>query len=132
MKTPKDQPRSDLFKSERMEREEAEARTRRLTAEHEKTKKKTFEIRLGHSKRVLRIEPGKTARTFAVFAADREGDWINQGRKQSADIPESGLLGTITVHSAKKFEFDGLRVFTGAELESLAAQLVLHPQFKAS
>jgi len=129
MKTHKDQPHSDLFKSERMEREEAEARTRRLSAEHEagKTNKKGFEMRIGHTHRVLRVAPCKTPGTFALYATDL----TSYERAQMADIPEDGLLGTITVHSAKKFEFDGPDFFTGEELEGLATQLVLLPQFKA-
>jgi hypothetical protein len=46
------------------------------------------------------------------------------------DLPEDGLLGTITVYSEHHFDFEGAGALTGQDLSAIAAQIVTHPQFK--
>ena len=92
---------------------------------------KSFEIPVGQSQQLLKFEPQEKSNTFKIYAADRAEDWIDREQARSVDIPTDGLLGTITVHDAHRFDFDGVGAFTGQDLLNIAAQIVQHPQFKA-
>ena len=91
---------------------------------------KTFDLQVGQSQRLLKFEPQETANTFKIYAVDKAEDWIDYEQARSVDLPADGLLGTITVHSAHHFDFDGAGALTGQDLQSIAAQIVEHPQFK--
>ena len=91
---------------------------------------KAFEIRVGPGQESLRLEPQETKNTFKIFALDKAQDWLDRERARSVDVPDDGSLGIITVHSARHFEFNGAGAFTGQDLAAIAAQVVLHPQFK--
>ena len=90
---------------------------------------KTFEITVGQSQRLLKFEPQQKANTFKIYAVDKAEDWIDHEQSRSVDLPADGLLGTITIHGEHQFEFDGPGTFTGQDLESIAAQIIRHPQF---
>jgi hypothetical protein len=90
---------------------------------------KPFEIAVGQSQRLLKFEPQQKANTFKIYAVDKAEDWIDYEQSRSVDLPPDGLLGTITVHSERRFDFDGPGAFTGQDLESIAAQIAKHPQF---
>jgi hypothetical protein len=92
---------------------------------------KTFEIRVGQSQRLLKFEPEGKANTFKIYPVDKAEDWLDYEQSRSVDLPADGLLGTITVHNAHQFEFDGVGALTGQDLQAIAAQIVKHPQFKA-
>jgi hypothetical protein len=92
----------------------------------------TFEIPVGQSQRQLRFVPQETANTFNIYAVDKAEDWLNHAMQRSANIPEDGLLGTITVSDEGRFDFNGIGTFTGQELQSMAAQIVRHPDFRRS
>jgi hypothetical protein len=92
---------------------------------------KDFEITVGQSQRLLRFEPQEKANTFKIYAVDKAGDWIDYEQARSVDLPADGSLGTITVHNAHHFDFDGAGALTGQDLLAIAAQIVEHPQFKA-
>ena len=92
---------------------------------------KPFEIRVGQSQRLLRFEPQADKHTFKLYAVDKAEDWIDHEQARLVDVPEDGLLGTITVHSEHHFEFNGPGALTGQDLMSIAAQIVQHPQFIA-
>jgi hypothetical protein len=92
---------------------------------------KTFEIRVGQGQRLLKFEPQQEVNTFKIYAADKAEDWIEYEQSRSVDIPEDGLLGTISVHSEHNFNFEGAGALTGQDLMSIAAQIVKHPQFKS-
>jgi len=91
---------------------------------------KSFEIPVGQSQRLLTFEPQEKANTFKIYATDRAEDWIDREQARSVDIPADGLLGTITIYDAHRFDFDGVGAFTGQDLSNIAAQIVKHPQFK--
>ncbi len=88
----------------------------------------TFEIPVGQSQRLLRIEP-QAGNAFRIYAVDKAEDWLDEEMARSVDVPEDGLLGTITVKGEKDFNFDGTGAFTGQDLQSIAAQIVRHPDF---
>jgi hypothetical protein len=90
----------------------------------------TFEIPVGQSQRHLRFVPQDEPNTFKIYAVDKAEDWLDREEQRSVDLPEDGLLGVITVHDKGRFEFDGAGAFTGQDLQSIAAQIVLHPAFK--
>ncbi|WP_345955182.1 hypothetical protein [Mucilaginibacter sp. PAMB04168] len=90
----------------------------------------TFEIPVGPSQRLLKIEPQGTTNTYKIFAADRAQDWIDHEQARSVDIPDDGLLGTITVRSDRDFDFEGGGAFSGDEILGIAAQITLHPSFQ--
>jgi hypothetical protein len=92
---------------------------------------KTFEIPVGQSQRLLKFEPQEKVNTFKIYAVDRAEDWIDYEQSRSVDLPEDGLLGTITVYSEHHFDFEGVGALTGQDLSAIAAQIVKHPQFKA-
>lgn len=89
----------------------------------------TFEIPVGQSQRLLRVETTAHNRTYKIYAADKAEDWLDEEQARSVDIPADGLLGTITVKGEKEFTFDGSSAFTGQDLQSIAAQIVRHPSF---
>ncbi|HWD88946.1 MAG TPA: hypothetical protein VG367_12515 [Mucilaginibacter sp.] len=91
---------------------------------------RTFEIPVGQTQRLLRFVPQEEANTFKIYAADKEQDRLDRGVQRSVDLPGDGLLGIITVHDEGKFEFEGPGAFSGQDLQSIAAQIVRHPQFK--
>jgi len=91
---------------------------------------KTFDLQVGQSQRLLKFEPQETANTFKIYAVDKAEDWIDYEQARSVDLPADGLLGTITVYTARHFDFDGVGALTGQDLQSIAAQIVEHPQFK--
>ncbi|WP_114940130.1 hypothetical protein [Mucilaginibacter endophyticus] len=91
---------------------------------------KPFEIRVGQSQQLLRFEPQAQPNTFKIYAVDKAEDWLDREQARSVDLPPDGSLGTITVHTAHHFDFDGAGAFTGQDLSAMAAQIVLHPQFK--
>ena len=91
---------------------------------------KTFDLQVGQSRRLLQFEPQEKSNIFKIFAVDKAEDWIDYEQSRSVDIPQNGLLGTITVHNEHHFEFDGGGALTGQDLQSIVAQLVQHPQFK--
>lgn len=84
----------------------------------------TFEIQVGQSHRSLRIEPQDAKGAYKIFAADKYQDWVDHERPRMIDMPEDGFLGTITVRSAKDFDFDGTGAFTGNEMLSIAGQII--------
>jgi hypothetical protein len=90
----------------------------------------TFEIAIGQSHRQLRLQPQGANGAYHIYAVDRAEDWINHEQARSVDVPADGLLGTITVRSDKDFDFDGVGAFTGQDLLSIAAQVVLHPSYQ--
>jgi len=92
---------------------------------------KTLEIRVGQCQRLLKCEPQEKANAFKIYAADKEEDWLDYEQSRSVDLPSDGLLGTITVHNERHFEFDGAGALTGQDLQAIAAQIAKHPQFKA-
>lgn len=92
---------------------------------------KPFEITVGQSQRELRLEPQPQTNAFKIYALDAARDWIDHEQSRDVDLPEDGSLGIITVHSEKDFTFDGTGAFTGQELQSIAAQVSQHPQFKS-
>lgn len=92
---------------------------------------KAFEIRVGQGQRLLRFEPQTDGNTFKIYAADKAEDWIDYEQSRSVDVPEDGLLGTITVYSERHFDFDGAGALTGQDLSGIAAQIAKHPQFKS-
>jgi D-alanyl-D-alanine carboxypeptidase len=92
---------------------------------------KSFELPVGQSQRWLKFEPQKKANTFKIYAVDKAKDWLDYEQSRSVDLPDDGSLGTITVHNANQFEFDGAGALTGQDLQAIAAQIVNHPQFKA-
>jgi hypothetical protein len=58
---------------------------------------------------------------------------VGQSQRQLRFVPQGdGLLGTITVYDETRFNFDGIGAFTGQDLQSIAAQIVRHPEFKHS
>jgi hypothetical protein len=91
---------------------------------------KAFEIRVGQGQRLLKFEPQDKVNQFKIYAADKAEDWIGYEQSRSVDVPQDGLLGTITIYSDHHFDFDGPGAFTGQDLLSIAAQIVKHPQFK--
>jgi YD repeat-containing protein len=91
---------------------------------------RSFDLRAGQSQRLLRFEPQEKSNIFKIFAVDKAEDWIDYEQSRSVDVPQDGLLGTITVHNEHRFEFDGEGALTGQDLQSIAAQIVQHPQFK--
>jgi hypothetical protein len=91
---------------------------------------KDFIIPVGQSRRELKFIPQEKQNTFKIYAVDPAEDWLDHEVQRSVDIPEDGLLGTITVHSETRFEFDGAGAFTGQDLQSIAAQISRHPAFK--
>jgi len=91
---------------------------------------KPFDLQVGQSQRLLKFEPQETANTFKIYAIDKAEDWLDYEQARSVDLPPDGLLGTITIHSAHHFDFDGAGALTGQDLQSIAAQIVEHPQFK--
>jgi hypothetical protein len=91
---------------------------------------KSFEIPVGQSQHLLKFESQEKVNTFKIYAVDRAEDWIDREQARSVDIPTDGLLGTITVYSETHFDFDGVGAFTGQDLQSIAAQIAAHPQFK--
>lgn len=70
--------------------------------------------------------------TFKIYAVDKAEDWLDHEVQRSVDVPEDGLLGTITIYDETRFNFDGIGAFTGQDLQSIAAQIVRHPDFKHS
>lgn len=92
----------------------------------------TFEIPVGQSQRQLRFVPQEKLNTFKIYAVDKAEDWLDHEVQRSVDIPQDGLLGTITIFDEGRFDFDGTATFTGQELQSIAAQVVRHPEFKRS
>ena len=90
----------------------------------------TFEIPVGQSQRQLRFVPQEAVNTFKIYAVDKAEDWLDHEIQRSVDIPEDGLLGTITIYDEGRFDFDGAGTFTGQDLQSIAAQIVRHPEFK--
>jgi hypothetical protein len=92
----------------------------------------SFEIQVGQGQRRLRIEPAQDTNTFKIYAADPAEDWLDYEQSRSIDVPDDGVLGTLTVKSEKDFEFNGIGAFTGQDLQSMAAQIVLHPDFGKS
>jgi hypothetical protein len=91
---------------------------------------KTFEIPVGQSQRMLRFIPQEKTNKFKIYAVDKEQDWFDREVQRSVDLPGDGLLGTITIHDEGRFEFEGPGAFTGQDLQSIAAQIVRHPDFK--
>jgi len=91
---------------------------------------KPFDLQVGQSQRSLRFEPQQTANTFKIYPVDKAEDWLDYEQPRSVDLPPDGLLGTITVHNAHHFHFDGAGALTGQDLQSIAAQIVEHPQFR--
>ena len=91
---------------------------------------KTFEIPVGQSQRMLRFIPQEKPNTFKIYAADKAQDWLDREVQRSVDLPGDGALGVITVHDEGRFEFDGPGAFTGQDLQSIAAQIVRHPEFR--
>lgn len=89
----------------------------------------TFEIPVGPSQRLLKIEPQATHGTYKIYAADPYQDWVDREQQRSVDLPPDGLLGTITIRSERDFDFDGAGYFMGDELLGIAAQVVRHPSF---
>ncbi|EHQ29129.1 hypothetical protein [Mucilaginibacter paludis] len=78
-------PASDLLKCERIEREEAEARTRELVEQYREERNlhmKEFEIRVGQTRRLLQLKPASKANTFGIYAADPAADWLDYARDQ--------------------------------------------------
>lgn len=92
----------------------------------------TFEVAVGQSQRQLRIEPQGTNNVYKIFAVDPALDWIDHEQARSVDVPEDGLLGTITVRSERDFDFDGVAAFSGNEVLGIAAQIVRHPSYQQS
>ncbi len=88
-----------------------------------------FEITAGETRRRLKLQPQEQANTYKIYAADPAEDWLNYQQARSADTPADGVLGTITVKGEKDFDFNGIGAFTGQDLQSIAAQVVLHPSF---
>jgi hypothetical protein len=90
----------------------------------------TFEIPVGPSQRLLKIEPQGANHTYKIFASDPALDWIDHELARSVDVPADGLLGTITVRSERDFDFDGVGAFSGDEILGIAAQIVRHPSYQ--
>lgn len=91
---------------------------------------KDFIIHVGQSQHELKFIPQEKPNTFKIYAVDKAEDWLDREVQRSVDLPEDGLLGTITVHGETRFEFDGAGAFTGQDLQSIASQIVHHPAFK--
>jgi hypothetical protein len=91
----------------------------------------TFEIPVGQSQRLLRFEPQQAVNTFKIYAVDKAEDWIDHEQSRSVDLPPDGLLGIITVHGERRFDFEGAGALTGQDLSSIAAQISKHPEFTA-
>lgn len=89
----------------------------------------SFEIPVGQGQRRLRLVPAQDAHTFKVYAVDPAEDWLDYQQARSVYVPADGLLGTITIRGEKDFTFDGVGAFTGQDLQSIAAQVVRHPEF---
>jgi hypothetical protein len=92
----------------------------------------TFEVAVGQSQRQLRVEPQAANNVYKIFAVDPALDWIDHEQARSVDVPENGLLGTITVRSEHDFDFDGVAAFSGNEVLGIAAQIVRHPSYQQS
>jgi hypothetical protein len=92
----------------------------------------TFEVAVGQSQRQLRVEPQAANNVYKIYAVDPALDWIDHEQARSVDVPENGLLGTITVRSERDFDFDGVAAFSGNEVLGIAAQIVRHPSYQQS
>jgi len=90
----------------------------------------TFEVAVGQSQRQLRVEPQAEHNVYKIYAADPALDWIDHAQARSVDVPEDGLLGTITVRNERDFDFDGVAAFSGNEVLGIAAQIVRHPSYQ--
>ncbi|HEY9002772.1 MAG TPA: hypothetical protein VIM89_15560 [Mucilaginibacter sp.] len=90
----------------------------------------TLEITIGQSKRGLCLEPQEQPNTFKIYALDPVQDWFEHERPRNVDLPVDSCLGTITVRDETDFDFEGAGAFTGQEMQSIAAQVSLHPLFK--